>query len=203
MLFRKHWKVWLALFAVLALVVAACGNDDDDGSGAPAPDDAPAADDAPADDGAADDGAADDGADDAPDVDMTPGEGVSVTMARANWSTGYMQAAIYHHLLEELGFEVSEPADLELAPSNAYLSMAQGEFDFWANSWYPNHDSFVAGEMPDAPDVDMTPGEGVSVTMARANWSTGYMQAAIYHHLLEELGFEVSEPERGFGVGAV
>ena len=80
---------------------------------------------------------------------MMPGEGVSVTMARANWSTGYMQAAIYAQLLEELGYDVSEPADLELAPSNAYLSMAQGEFDFWANSWYPNHDSFVAGEMPD------------------------------------------------------
>ena len=60
-----------------------------------------------------------------------------------------MQAAIYAQLLEELGYDVSEPADLELAPSNAYLSMAQGEFDFWANSWYPNHDSFVAGEMPD------------------------------------------------------
>ncbi len=82
-------------------------------------------------------------------VDETPGSGVSVTMARANWSTGYMQAAIYAALLAELGYEVSDPADLELAPSNAYVSMATGEFDFWANSWLPNHDQFLAATMPD------------------------------------------------------
>ena len=145
MLTKKHWRVWLALFAALALVVAACGNDDDDPGTAPATDDA----EAPATDDAAEAPATDDAA--APDeVNMTPGEGVSVTQARANWSTGYMQAAIYHHLLEELGYEVSEPADLELAPSSAYVAMAQREFDFWANSWYPNHDSFVyTAEMPD------------------------------------------------------
>ena len=78
-----------------------------------------------------------------------PGSGVSVTMARANWSTGYMQAAIYAALLAELGYEVSDPADLELAPSNAYVSMATGEFDFWVNSWLPNHDQFLAATMPD------------------------------------------------------
>ena len=85
---------------------------------------------------------------------MTPGEGVSVTMARANWTTGYMQAAVYHHLLEELGYDVSEPADLELAPANAYVAMAEGAFDFWANSWYPNHDPFLNGEMPDGSLVN-------------------------------------------------
>ena len=79
----------------------------------------------------------------------TPGAGASVTMARANWSTGYMQAAIYAALLGELGYEVSDPSDLELAPSNAYVAMANGEFDFWVNGWFPNHNSFVAGPMPD------------------------------------------------------
>lgn len=87
-------------------------------------------------------------------MDMMPGEGVSVTMARANWTTGYMQAAVYHHLLEELGYEVSEPADLELAPANAYVAMAEGAFDFWVNSWYPNHDPFLNGEMPDGSLVN-------------------------------------------------
>jgi len=81
--------------------------------------------------------------------EMLPGEGVSVTMARGNWSTGYMQAAIYAALLAELGYEVSHPADLELPPSNAYIAMAEGEFDFWVNSWFPNHRQFLAGEMPD------------------------------------------------------
>ena len=82
-------------------------------------------------------------------VDETPGSGVSLTMARANWSTGYLQAAIYAGLLAELGYEVSDPADLELAPSNAFVAMANGEFDFWVNSWFPNHNQFLAGEMPD------------------------------------------------------
>ena len=157
MLTKRRWNRWLVLFAVLALVAAACG-DDDDSESAPAAT-APAATEAPVEEAPEAPAATEAPVEEAPeapveeapadDMDMMPGEGVSVTMARANWSTGYMQAAIYAQLLEELGFEVSEPADLELAPSNAYLSMAQGEFDFWANSWYPNHDPFVAGEMPD------------------------------------------------------
>ncbi|MCZ0939454.1 MAG: hypothetical protein OXJ55_12505 [Caldilineaceae bacterium] len=69
-------------------------------------------------------------------------------MARGNSSTGYMQAAIYSALLTELGYQVSHPADLELPPSNAYAAMAEGEFDFWVNSWFPNR-RYLAGEMPD------------------------------------------------------
>ena len=97
------------------------------------------------------------GADDQPaatsaeagDTESRPNEGVTVTMARGNWSTGYMQAAIYADLLTELGYEVSHPADLELPPSNAYVAMANGEFDLWVNSWFPNHDQFLAAVMPD------------------------------------------------------
>ncbi len=161
MLMKKHWRVWLALFAVLALVAAACGNDDDEpgapaGGDAPAGEDASAGGDAPAGEDASAGGDAPAGEDASAggDVNMTPGEGVSVTMARANWTTGYMQAAIYHHLLEELGYDVSDPADLELPPANAYLAMAEGAFDFWANSWYPLHTSFLNGEMPDGSLVN-------------------------------------------------
>ena len=82
-----------------------------------------------------------------------PGEGVSVTQARANWSTGYMQAAIYHDLLEELGYDVTDPSELELGPPEAYLAMAEGEFDFWANSWIPIHSPFTSAEMPDGSKV--------------------------------------------------
>ncbi len=149
---RNLWRVLLSILLVFGLVAAGCGNDDDDEPGAaPAADDAQAADDAPAPDDAP---AADDEPAAADEMNMTPGEGVSVTMARANWTTGYMQAAIYHHLLEELGYEVSEPADLELAPANAYVAMAEGAFDFWVNSWYPNHDPFLNGEMPDGSLVN-------------------------------------------------
>ena len=134
---RNLWRVLLAILLAFGLVVAACGNDDDDEPGAAPVEEAPAApeEEAPA-----------APEEEAPAPDL-PGEGVSVTMARANWTTGYMQAAIYAALLRELGFEVSEPADLELAPANAYVAMAEGAFDFWANSWYPNHDPFLNGEI--------------------------------------------------------
>ena len=141
---RNHWRVLLAILLAFGLVVAACGNDDDDEAPAAPAEEAPAA---PAEE------APEAPAEEAP-ADAMPGEGVSVTMARANWTTGYMQAAIYHHLLEELGYEVSEPADLELAPANAYVAMAEGAFDFWANGWWPNHDPFLNGEMPDGSLVN-------------------------------------------------
>ena len=82
-------------------------------------------------------------------VDETPGSGVAVSMARADWTTGFFQAAIYKALLEELGYEVSDPEDLELVPTSAYVAMANGEFDFWVNSWFPNHHQFLAAEMLD------------------------------------------------------
>ncbi len=78
-----------------------------------------------------------------------PGEGVSLTMARANWSTGYFQAELVRQMMQMLGYEVSDPADLELGPNLAYLAMAQGEADFWVNSWYPGHNSWLAAELPD------------------------------------------------------
>lgn len=82
-------------------------------------------------------------------MSMTPGEGVSVTMARADWSTGYFQAQVYKQMLEELGYDVSEPSEAELGPSLAYLAMAEGDVDFWANSWYPGHSSWWEPELPD------------------------------------------------------
>ena len=84
---------------------------------------------------------------------MLPGEGVSVTMARANWTTGYFQAELVHRLMQMLGYEVSDPADAELGPSLAYLAMAQGDADFWVNSWYPGHNSWLEAEMPDGSQV--------------------------------------------------
>ena len=82
-----------------------------------------------------------------------PGEGVSVNMARADWQSGYFQAQVYKQMLEELGYDVSEPSETELGPSGAYLAMAWGDVDFWANSWYPGHDSWWALELPDGSMV--------------------------------------------------
>ncbi len=85
--------------------------------------------------------------------EMLPGEGVSVTMARANWTTGYFQAELVRQLMQMLGYEVSDPADAELGPSLAYLAMAQGDADFWVNSWYPGHNSWLEADMPDGSQV--------------------------------------------------
>jgi len=78
-----------------------------------------------------------------------PGEGVSVTMARAPWSTGYFQAAVYKVLLEELGYTVSDPSGAGMPPGNFYRELARGDFDLWVNAWFPAHNVFLASELPD------------------------------------------------------
>lgn len=124
-----------------------------------------------------------------------PGEGISVTMARGNWSTGYMQAAIYAALLAELGYDVSHPADLELPPSNAYAAMAGGEFDFWVNSWFPNHYQFLSGEMPDGTLVED------HLTVLGWEMRTGGLQGVLTNkslvddHGIETLDQVVNDPD--------
>ena len=93
------------------------------------------------------------GSDDDESSSDLPGEGVSVTMARADWDTGYFQASLYRQLAQMLGYEVSDPADTELGPSLAYLAMAEGDIDFWVNSWYPGHRSWLETELPDGSKV--------------------------------------------------
>jgi glycine betaine/proline transport system substrate-binding protein len=73
----------------------------------------------------------------------TPGDGVEVKMARADWSTGYFQAAIVAELLSELGYEVTDPAQAEMAPSDFYPTVAAGDVDLWVNSWMPSHEVFI------------------------------------------------------------
>jgi glycine betaine/proline transport system substrate-binding protein len=133
----------VAVAAAALLLLAACGSDDDSSSDA----EASASASAPATTEAA---AA---------VNMTPGEGVSVTSGRASWSTGYVQAEIYTALLRELGYTVSESADMELGPQNAFMAMAEGDMDFWANTWMPGHQSWLDAERTDGSLV----GEVVTV----------------------------------------
>jgi len=127
----KSMKACLALLLAFAMFAAACGSSDGDTETVEAA--------APADESSA--------------MSDTPGDGVDVTMARADWTTGYFQAEVYKLLLEELGYNVSEPSELELSPSLAFLAMSQGEFDFWANSWYPGHLSWLEADRPDGSKV--------------------------------------------------
>ncbi len=79
-----------------------------------------------------------------------------VKMARATWDTGFMQAEIYRQLLTELGFDVSDPAAATRLPNVFYPALARGDFDFWANGWFPLHDIFlerelITGQQDEAP----------------------------------------------------
>ncbi len=67
----------------------------------------------------------------------------TIQMARADWSSGHMQAAIYAQLIGELGYPVSDPADNTLNPNNFYQRLDSGEFDLWVNGWFPLHDIYL------------------------------------------------------------
>ena len=136
----------IAMVAVFALLAVACGDSDTTATEAPT-----AVAEAPTEPAEAPTEPAE--APTEPEPMTLPGEGVNVTMARADWSTGYFQAELYKLILEELGYTVSEPSALELGPSLAYLSMSQGDFDFWVNSWYPGHVSWWEPELPDGSQV--------------------------------------------------
>jgi glycine betaine/proline transport system substrate-binding protein len=148
---RKTRYKLLALLAVLAMIVAACGGDDDGGATDTTEDSGDTATTAATTETTE---AMTDTTEAGDDGEMAmPGEGTTITMGRADWSTGYFQAYVYQQLLQELGYEVTDPSELELGPSLAYLGMAQGDFDFWVNSWIPGHLSWLEPELPDGSQV--------------------------------------------------
>ena len=112
-------------------------------------------------------------------VDLTPGEGTELTMCRANWASGYIQAEIVRQVLQQAGYGVSDPADIELGPSNAYTAMAEGSCDFWANSWYPGHYSWFENQLTDGSlvgdHVEAVPGlfqdSGVQGFLVTKTWA--------------------------------
>jgi len=69
-----------------------------------------------------------------------PGEGKTVSMARATWDTGWFQAEIYKQMLEKLGYEVSDVKTLDNPPF--YQAVGQGDIDLWVNGWFPLHDTY-------------------------------------------------------------
>ena len=70
----------------------------------------------------------------------------TVTMARADWSSGYMQAEIYAQLIGELGYTVSDPAEHTLNPNAFYPALDSGQYDLWVNGWFPTHDIYLTAE---------------------------------------------------------
>ena len=168
---KRQRKALVASFAAVSLILAACGGDDDT---ADAPAEEPAAAEEPAEAPAEEPAAepADEPAEEPAEMAL-PGEGVSVTMAKADWSTEDPNAYTVKMILEEMGYTVSDPKDTELGPANAFLAMAQGDADFWINSWMPGHQSWLDNELPDGSLV----GDHVSVVgeMMMAGGLQGYL----------------------------
>ncbi|MEM7091898.1 MAG: glycine betaine ABC transporter substrate-binding protein [Actinomycetota bacterium] len=173
----KKTSAWLVILAAFALFAAACGSDAVETVTEAAGDAADAVEDAAGD--AAD--AVEDAVDDATGGDdAQPGAGKTANMGRANWSSGYVQAQILHDLMEELGYEVSSPDELEFAPDLGYQTMAEGDMDFWANSWYPGHLSWWEGELTDGTNVgdhltrlegSLMPGGGLQGMLITKAWA--------------------------------
>ncbi len=72
-------------------------------------------------------------------MNMKPGEGVTLRPARATWNTGFFQEALARRGLEELGYEVKKPKDLQ--NPIAYKSIYMGDIDYWCNGNFPLHNA--------------------------------------------------------------
>lgn len=151
---RRSWltgKLWFTLALVtLALLAASCtsstsGDDDADARSNDGASDAGGS--------GSDDSGNDDSDETAASVIPTPGAGTTIVAARANWSTGYFQNALLAQLLAELGYEVTDPADREFPPGNGYVALAQGDIDYWADGWFPNHDRWLEPTLTDGTSV--------------------------------------------------
>lgn len=167
---------WLALLFALGIVAAACGSDDASTDAGDSSDEETTESTEGTTDESTDDSMADESTDDSGDAMADgdqPGAGVTVVEGKADWTTEDPNAYVIKSLLEELGYEVTDPADLELGPANAYIAMAQGDMDFWINSWYPGHKSWLENELPDGSKV----GDHLTVTgeMMMAGGLQGYL----------------------------
>lgn len=111
-------------------------------------------------------------------VNVVPGAGIDVAMARAPEPSGHFVSGVYQRLLAELGYRVSDPADQELGPSDAYRAMATGELDFWANGWAPGHEQWLEGHLED----DTRLGDNISVVgeAVTAGGVQGYLATASF-----------------------
>ena len=206
----KKRKTLVAMVAAFGLVVAACGGDDT----ADAPAEAPAAEEPAAEEPAAEEPAAEEPAAEEPAADDMPGAGQSITMAKADWSTEDPNAYVIRSLLGELGYDVSDPKDVELGPANAYIAMAQGDADFWINSWYPGHMSWLENDLPDGSKV----GDHLTISgeMMMAGGLQGYLMTKSFADeygiaSLDDLNdnpdaiaaYDASDPEPGNGMADI
>jgi glycine betaine/proline transport system substrate-binding protein len=77
-----------------------------------------------------------------------PGDGVTITMAKPTWDTGWFQVELYKAMLRELGYEFRRSMTLDNPAF--YQSVGQGDIDLWVNGWFPNHKTYEDAYAPGA-----------------------------------------------------
>lgn len=156
------FRWWITPLIVLMLALAACSSEPAAPAAEAPAEEAPAeeaaeeeapaeeadteeaATDEPAEEADAEEAATDEPAEEetAGDAAMAEGE---IAMARATWDTGFFQAAVFQTLLGELGYDVELIGDLPA--ETFYPALAQGDIDFWANGWFPLHQTFLDSDV--------------------------------------------------------
>lgn len=106
-----------------------------------------------------------------------------VRVARADWDTGHMQAAVYRQLLQELGYDVTNPADETRTPETFYPALANGQLDLWANGWFPLHEPFL--------DRELVTGQRISEPIEAVG--TQVPQGAIQGYLIDKATAEAMD----------
>ena len=87
-----------------------------------------------------------------------PGKGTSVRPARATWTTGFFLEALYSRALEDLGYQVMDPK--KLSNSIFYQALVNGDLDFWANGWFPLHNTQIPKNFFDKASIAGTVAAG-------------------------------------------
>jgi len=76
-----------------------------------------------------------------------PGTGVTISVARPTWTTGWFQTEIFVQGLKSLGYAIEGPVALDVPVF--YQALAQGDIDVWFDSAFPVHDPYLV-EVGDA-----------------------------------------------------
>lgn len=81
-----------------------------------------------------------------------PGEGVTISVGVASWTSALPVIAVFNGLLEDLGYAVDGPTQFASNPI-FYQAVTQGDVDFWANGWFPLHNSQLPNNFEDNASI--------------------------------------------------
>ena len=136
-------------------------------------------------------------------------------MGRANWSTGYFQAELYKQLLEELGYTVSDPAELSSSgPTSATSPWLRVRWTSGPTAGIRGHLAWLAGELPDGSLVgdhltvlgeEMIAGglQGFLVTKSFADEFGVYTMDALNSNADALAAFDETDPVPGNGIADI